>query len=240
MNLTERIDAVYARLGNLLDTVASESAMTESEKLTARAARSDDYRQITNVMGRYASYHYYAEHLNTYNFFSHTDERTTAELGSTGVYAELDKIYQMFLVYHDHNNWNHTAHCHPLTTPYIQVAADRGSAKLFMLTNGFECLPGNLFGGSGSGGPQFCMWFYDGYDMDFVREGDSWKWLRFHLVDDIKAPFYVSWTNAGKRAGAEPPGLVPPTYFKEQSFIPYSAGRKPMLNAELSGPYETY
>ncbi len=234
MNLTKRIDAVQARLGTLLDTVVSEAAVEESKQLTNDAARTDDYQQIVNLMGRYASYHYYGEHLNTYNFFSHSDERTTAELGSTGVYAELDKIFQMFEVYHVHNNWDHTAHCHPLTTPYIQVAADRGSAKLFMLTNGFECLPGK------PGGPQFCMWFYDGYDMDFVREGDSWKWLRFHLVDDIKAPFHISWTNAGKMSTPPPAGLVPPTYFKEKSFIPYSATRKPMLNAELTGPYQTY
>lgn len=159
MNVNEKISEVMGRLDALLNSCIPEARLDGSAALTVRAARADDYRQIMNQMGRYASYHYYAEHLNTYNFFSHADPRTTAELGSTGVYAELDKIYQMFSVYHDYNNLEHTAHCHPLTTPYIIVAKDRGTAKLFMLTNGFETLPGKVN-----------LWFYDGYDMDFLRE----------------------------------------------------------------------
>lgn len=229
MNVDERISAVMDRLDALLDASISEEKLTDSKALTVRAARTDDYQQIKNLMGRYASYHYYAQHLTTYDFFSHSDPRTTAELGSTGVYAELDKIYQMFSVFHEYNEVEHTAHCHPLTTPYIIVAKDRGTAKIFMLTPGFEVLPGNM-----------SMWFYDGYDTDFVREKDGWKWLRFHLVDDIKAPFYLSWGLAGKKPGPSPEGLVPPTYFRENSFVPYGVKRKPSLCVQLPEPYETY
>ena len=229
MTVNERISAVMDRLDALLNSSVSEAKLEGSKALTVRAARTDDYQQIMNRMGRYASYHYYGEHLNTYHFFSHSDPRTTAELGSTGVYAELDKIYQMFSVYHEYNNLEHTAHCHPLTTPYIIVAGDRGTAKIFMLTPGFETLPGGMN-----------MWFYDGYDTDFVREKGGWKWLRFHLVDDIKAPFFISWGLAGKKPGPAPAGLVPPTYFRENSFMPYSARRKPTLCVTLPEPYETY
>ena len=235
MTTQNRIDNLTAALNNLLETSASQTAVLDkSADLVTRAARSDDYRQVVNLMGRYASYHYYAEHMRTYNFFSHSDPRTTAELGSTGIYAELDKIYQMFLVYHDYNNLPHTAHCHPLTTPYVLIAGDRGTAKIFMLTNGFECLPGP------TDGPQLCMWFYDGYDMDFVREDTGWKWLRFHMVDDIKAPFHISWGEAGKHPAPSPAGLIPPTYYSQNSFQPYNANRKPTLCVRLPEPYETY
>ena len=231
MTVEERMDLLGSQLAAYEEKL--NDSLDQGDDLTRRVMRSWDYRQIVNLMGRYASYHFYAEHMKTYNFFSHKDPRTTAELGSTGVYADMDKVYQMFLVYHNYHNFNHTAHCHPLTTPYIQVAGDRGTARIFMLTNGFECLPGNEKG-------QMCLWFYDGYDMDLVREEDDWKWLRFHMVDDIKAPFYLSWGEAGKRAMPKPEGLVPPSYSHEASFQPYSCSRKPSLCVTLPDAYETY
>ena len=231
MTLEERFDLLGSQLAAYEEKL--DQTLEQDDEITDRVMRTWDYRQILNHMGRYASYHFYGEHARTYDFFSHTDPRTTAELGSTGVYADMDKIYQMFIVFHEYHNFNYTAHCHPLTTPYIQVAKDRETAKVFMLTNGFECLPGNEKG-------QLCLWFYDGYDMVYVLEDNEWKWLKFHMVDDIKAPFYVSWGEAGKRPGPKPDGLVPPSYEHPASFQPYSYSRKPSLCVTLPEPYDTY
>lgn len=102
----------------------SGSALEESGKSLRHAVREDDYIEIQNLMNKYASYHYYAEHGKTYEYFALDDPRTTAELGSTGVYKGRTKIYQMFQIYHDYNNQPGTAHLHPLNTPLVHVAGD--------------------------------------------------------------------------------------------------------------------
>ena len=233
MELIEKINALCSQCEDVLKSCCSDEILEDSKDLALRAQRTDSFVQVSNLMGRYASYHYYAQHLYTYEFFT-KNGRATAELGSTGVYADLDKIYAMFLIYHNHYNMPGTAHCHPLTTPYIIVSGDGKTAKTFMYTPGYEILP------TDGDAPQFNMWFYDAYDIDFIQEDGQWKWLRFHLADDIKSPFYVSLGILGKQEGPHPDGLVPPSYYNEQSFTPYSYHRKPSLSANFPEPYYTY
>ena len=210
-----------------------DSALEESGKSLQEAVREDDYIEIQNLMNRYASCHYYAEHATTYDYFALNDPRTTAELGSTGVYTGRTKIYQMFQIYHDYNNQPGTAHLHPLNTPLIYVAEDGETARGYFFTNGLEVLPPIP-----DKGP-LCMWFLDAYDMTFVKTEEGWKWLHFHMLDDLKAIFPVSWSICGKERNPGPSGLVPPSYASD-SYEPYWRGRKPSLEVEkLPEPYET-
>lgn len=211
----------------------ADAALEESGKSLHEAVREDDYIEIWNLMSRYASYHYYAEHATTYDFFALNDSRTTAELGSTGVYTGRTKIYQMFQIYHDYNNQPGTAHCHPLNSPLIHVAEDGESAKGYFYTNGFEVLP--PIPGKGP----LCMWFLDAYDMVFTKTEEGWKWLHFHMLDDLKAIFPVSWSVCGKEKNPGPSGLVPASY-PSDSYEPYWRGRKPSLEVtSLPAPYKT-
>lgn len=211
----------------------AERKLEESKEQLHHMEREDSYVEICNLMNRYASYHYYAEHAATYEFFGLEDPRTTAELGSTGVYKGRSKIYQMFQVYHDFNNQPGTAHLHPLNTPYVHVAQDGETAKGYWFTNGLEVLP------PPPGQPPLSMWFLDAYHMEFVKTKDGWKWLHFHMLDDIKAIFPVSWSIMGKEKNPGPSGLIPPSY-KSDSYEPYWRGRRPSLEIErLPEAYET-
>ena len=211
----------------------ADNALKESEASLHNARREEAYADILNLMNKYASYHYYAQHGTTYEYFALDDPRTTAELGSTGVYKGRTKIYQMFQIYHDYNNQPGTAHLHPLNTPLVYIAGDGMTAKGYWLTNGLEVLP------SPPGKPPLSMWFLDAYNMTFVKTKDGWKWLHFHMLDDVKAIFYVSWSIMGKEKNPGPSGLIPPSY-KTDSYEPYWRGRGPSLEVEkLPGPYET-
>ena len=211
----------------------ADRTLEESGKALRHAVREDDYIEIQNLMNKYASYHYYAEHGKTYEYFALDDPRTTAELGSTGVYKGRTKIYQMFQIYHDYNNQPGTAHLHPLNTPLVHVAGDGATARGYWLTNGLEVLP------APEGQPPLSMWFLDAYDMTFVKTPEGWKWLHFHMLDDLKAVFYVSWSVMGKEKNPGPGGLIPPSY-RTDSYEPYWRGRKPSLEVEeLPGPYES-
>ena len=208
------------------------AALEESKALMHETVREDDYIEIQNLMNRYASYHYYAEHGKTYEYFALDDPRTTAELGSTGVYKGRTKIYQMFQVYHDYNNQPGTAHLHPLNTPLVHVAADGETAKGYWFTNGLEVLP------APPGQPPLSMWFLDAYGMTFVKTKDGWRWLHFHMLDDLKAIFPVSWSVMNKEKFPGPSGLIPPSY-TTGSYEPYWSGRKPSLDVDsLPEAYE--
>lgn len=229
--MEKRIESIKTNAKQVLAMARQQKE--DSTRLLLDAQREDSYLEICNLMNRYASYHYYAQHAATYKFFALDDNRTTAELGSTGVYQGRTKIYQMFEVYHDFNNQPGTAHLHPLNTPYVHVAKDGETAKGYWLTNGMEVLP------APPDQPPLSMWFLDAYDIQFVKTEDGWKWLHFHMLDDIKAVFPVSWSIMGKHKGPGPSGLVEPSY-KTDSFEPYWRGRKPSLEVDkLPEPYET-
>lgn len=229
--MKEKITKAQNAAENLLKM--ADGALEESKKLLHEAEREDSYIEIVNLMNRYASYHYYAEHATTYDFFALSDPRTTAELGSTGVYTGRTKIYQMFQVYHDYNNQPGTAHLHPLNTPLVYVSGDGETAKGYFFTNGLEVLP------APPGQPPLSMWFLDAYNMSFVKTKDGWKWLHFHMLDDLKAVFPVSWSVCGKERNPGPSGLVPPSYASD-SYEPYWRGRKPSLEVEkLPEAYDT-
>lgn len=225
------IEQTKAAADELLALAAG--SLADSALSLHRAKREDSYLEIQNLMDRYASYHYYAEHAKTYEYFALDDERTTAELGSTGVYKGRTKIYQMFQVYHDYNNQPGTAHLHPLNTPLVYVAEDGETAQGYWFTNGLEVLP------APEGQPPLSMWFLDAYNMSFVKTEEGWKWLHFHMLDDVKAVFPVSWSEMGREKNPGPSGLIPPSY-KTASYEPYWRGRKPSLEVErLPGPYIT-
>ena len=229
--MENKIKAVQDLAANMLQM--ADAAMDKSQSVSKELEREVSYIDIVDLMHRYASYHYYAEHGRTYDYFALDDPRTTAELGSTGVYAGRTKIYQMFQVYHDYNNQPGTAHLHPLNTPLVYVAGDGETAKGYWFTNGLEVLP--PIPGQGP----LCMWFLDAYDMVFTKTEEGWKWLHFHMLDDVKAMFPISWSVMGKEKGQGPTGLVPPSY-ASNSFEPYWRGRKPSLEVDaLPAAYDT-
>ncbi len=222
-----------AALGEKYDKLLDKAReICADDKLTLEVDRCNSYYDVLHRMGRYAAYHYYAQHRETYEYFSKR-EGTTAELMTSGVYATLDKIYQFFIGYHDHENHPGTFHMHPLSSPYIQIAGDGKTAKLYIFTNGLEALP------SPPGNPPFCMWFYDAYCDDMVKEEDGWKWTKVHLMDTIKAPFAVSWSEMAKQPNrSTPQGLVPPSY-ETDHHKPYTIDAMPSLGDPLPEPYET-
>ena len=230
--MQKELQALLAKAEQVREQAAEE--LTESGVLLHEMTREDDYIEIQNLMNRYASYHYYAEHAKTYDFFALDDERTTAELGSTGVYKGRTKIYQMFQIYHDYNNQPDTAHLHPLNSPLVCVAGDGKTAKGYWFTNGLEVLPAPA-----EGRPPLSMWFLDAYGMEFVKTEEGWKWLHFHMLDDVKAIFPISWSVMAKEKNPGPSGLIPPSY-TTASYEPFWRGRKPSLEVDrLPEAYET-
>ncbi len=230
MDIMERINDLKESFSEIL--VKARETAADDERLTLETDRCNSFYDVLHTMGRNASYHYYAQHRETFEIFSERDS-TTAELFNTGVYADRDKIYQMFLCYHHYNNYPSTFHMHPVSTPYIQIAGDGKTAKLYMYTCGLEGLP------SPPDQPPFSLWFYDAYSDEFVKEDDGWKWTRYYALDIIKAPYALSWSEMAKMPDRPvATGLIPASY-QTDHHRPYLIGTLSSLGDTLPEPYET-
>jgi hypothetical protein len=74
---------------------------------------------------------------------------------------------------------------HTLTTPVIEVAEDRQTAKAVWISPGYIAAP--------MGGKLQGLWHWDRYAIDFAREGDGWKIWHLWVGKDFSTPYEHSW-----------------------------------------------
>jgi hypothetical protein len=84
---------------------------------------------------------------------------------------------------------------HTLTTPVIEVAEDRETAKAVWISPGVVTAP--------AGGRLQAFWHWDRYAIDFVREEGAWKIWHFWVGKDFSTPYHRSWVEDF----FEPPGI---------------------------------
>jgi hypothetical protein len=85
---------------------------------------------------------------------------------------------------------------HTLTTPVIEVAEDRKTAKAVWLSPGYISAP--------AGGKLQAFWHWDRYAIDFAREDGRWKIWHFWVGKDFSTPYEKSWVEAA----LDPPPVV--------------------------------
>jgi len=83
---------------------------------------------------------------------------------------------------------------HMLTTPIIEVAEDRKTAKGMWYTPGFM----TFF--DGKTGKWGALWMYEKYAVDFIVEGGKWKIWHFCVFMDFSCPFNKSWVDTAEEA----------------------------------------
>jgi hypothetical protein len=110
---------------------------------------------------------------------------------------------------------------HTLTTPVIEVAEDRRTAKAVWISPGYIAAP--------VGGKLQAMWHWDRYAIDFVREDDGWKIWHLWVGKDFSTPYEHSWVEdyfAGPNIDlTKIPGFPPPnapSVISYEGFSPYT------------------
>jgi hypothetical protein len=114
---------------------------------------------------------------------------------------------------------------HTLTTPVIEVAEDRETAKAVWISPGFITAP--------AGGRLQAFWHWDRYAIDFTREEGKWKIWHFWVGREFTTPYEKSWVDAALEPG---PGLsletVPgfpkpnaPSQTRYSGYSPFEAAR---------------
>lgn len=160
--------------------------------LGERIRRLDDVSQIENMMGRYERMHTAGLHAeNVERHWARTTPGVKTHISHVGIWEGAEGI-RRFWVNCQNPVWDRLGHMHlhTCTTPVIEIAEDGRTAQGVWLSPGVESAP--------VGKP---MWGWVRYGVDFVREGDAWKFWHFRLYRLFMTPYDHSWTEKSLATG---------------------------------------
>lgn len=134
------------------------------------------------------------------------------------------------------------AYMHTLTTPVIEVAEDRQTAKGVWISPGFTTMP--------TLEKLQAYWHWDRYGVDFIKEGGKWKIWHFFVGREFTTPYEKSWVDSSLD-NEEPyemslalfrqwPGFREPHAAQRNTFESYSPFKVATLKPRLPEPYTTF
>jgi hypothetical protein len=134
------------------------------------------------------------------------------------------------------------SYMHTLTTPVIEVAEDRKTAKGVWISPGFITMP--------TAEKLQAYWHWDRYGVDFIREDGKWKIWHFFVGREFTTPYEKSWVDSAldkeepyQMALAlfmEWPGFTEPHAATLNPFDSYSPFKVATLKPRLPEPYKTF
>jgi len=163
------------------------------EQLVYELDRLGAAQQCEKLMSTYSFLHTTMNHIDYMNLWSHRDD-CLLEM-PWGVYEGFDGVERCYLKDHGDRSFPEIremmrgllcVHC--IGTSVIEVAEDGQTARGVWISPGFETSAEN-------GIPQGC-WAWSKYGVDFIREGDDWKFWKMKVYPLLKAPYDTCWTDA--------------------------------------------
>ena len=125
---------------------------------------------------------------------------------------------------------------HTLTTPVIEVAEDRQTAKAVWISPGYIAAP--------VGDKLQALWHWDRYAIDFAREEDGWKIWHLWVGKDFSTPYEHSWVDdyfAGPNIDLRMiPGFPEPNAPSVISYEGYNAFTHAQFVPRPPVPYRTF
>lgn len=173
------------------------------------AIKGKDYAEINNLMSLHSWYHAAMRNdLEVQNIWVSAD----GEFADTAIWAQTSGymlgIDHIMEYYGNPDNkgampdpkggfiW------HTITTPVVEVAEDRQTAKGIWYTPG-------IVGEYKEDGTNSSQWMWEKYGVDFVRENGEWKVWHMKVYTDWSAPVGEAIGSMGGGGGA--PGGAPPS-----------------------------
>jgi len=247
--------------GGSVDTLAQlERRVAQLEKENQDLLRVKDALQIQNVFSWHEYYHQAARHGEEMDAIWATKQPGLAmeEAVLNGRYVGPDAVrayYVDFFKSFDRANLEAVRKLYPdvktapdqdvpfgvqllhtLTTPVIEVAGDRETAKAVWISPGLVTVP--------AGGKLQAFWHWDRYAVDFIREGGAWKIWHFWVGKDFSTPYGRDWVEdyfAGPGFSLEDvPGFPKPNAPSVTTYHGYSAIEPPKFIPRPPVPYRTF
>lgn len=218
-----------------------EELRGEIRMLREECGRNCDRQLIENLVARYQ--YYYAAGLGERivdELWAREVPTVSNEFGASGVYRGIRKVktyYQKDIVPGRFN-------MHTMTTPAIEIAGDRKTAKGVWMSIGVETDAGDLGPEPVAGYEQRLLlssvttdgkrfkaeWIWQKFEIEFIRETAGWKIWHLHAYDVFRCPYDESWvTYAEKRFRTDGLGIEA-IYTKN---VPYGPDEPPENNADV-------
>lgn len=221
-------------LALLLFGAVSCTSQADQEALK-EAIKGKDYAEINNLMSLHSWYHAAMRNdLECQNIWVSPD----GEFGDTAIWAQTSGYWKGM----DHimENYGSTENkgampdakggfiWHTITTPVVEIAEDRQTAKGIWYTPG-------IVGEYKEDGTNNSQWMWEKYGVDFVRENGEWKVWHMKVYTDWSSPIGEAiGSNMGGPGGA--PGGAPP---EGGMGAPPEGGMPPGVTADKQNAGET-
>lgn len=179
-----------------------------------------DRAEIENLIGRYCHLHSSGKDRLVLETLMSKSDSTTYEDGASGVYELHGRIggiagcFQKFFGMSDDASVKTTPepgrmHGAALSSPVIEIAEDRMTAKGLWMSSGFES---RVYpAGESSGIPSIdrrtpdsdgvrhaCFWVWSRVAADFIREDGQWRIWHLHIYDIFRSPYDTDWVTYAK------------------------------------------
>lgn len=189
----------------LLSLGAVSMYTSEAEKAALKGA---DYAEINNLMSLHSWYH---AALRNDIECQEIWVSPNGEFADTAIWAQTSGYWKgMKKIMANYGAKDSKGHMpdpkggfvwHTITTPVVEIAEDRKTAKGIWYTPG-------IVGSYSSDGTNNTQWMWEKYGVDFVRENGKWKVWHMKVYTDFAAPFGGKIGEAGGApgGGGAPPG----------------------------------
>jgi hypothetical protein len=194
-SLEQRFEELEKKVDSLEET--NKKQQHEIERLQA-------IKELHNLMSKQQWLHMANRNNEMPELFALKTPGVRVSFGSLGTYEGAESIRRAYNIIP--SGIPGMLALHAVTNSNIEVAADGKTAKGVWLGSGFVASVDKE-----TGEPK-CMWEYNKYGVDFIKEDGQWKYWHFHIYDLITPGWNEPWAGQFKREGPAMPPL--PDEFK--------------------------
>jgi hypothetical protein len=155
--------------------------------LEHEVGRLQDVLEIQNLMSKYEYLHTFNDHVAIGELFAKNRSDCFVSIGTRGHWVGKDAALRAFGTFIKMGPTRGLLCCNPITTPLIEVAGDRKTAKAMWVGTGLMAQRDE------KGNPSVRI-EWDRYAVDFIKEDGRWKF--WHL--QIFRIFHMNWREWAK------------------------------------------
>lgn len=229
-----------------------KSLVEEQQKLIReqqrRIERMEAVNEITNLLGRYVTYHSASRQEETVELFCRNTPGIRL-IFNGHIYDGWEGVLRHFIyrMTNAEEDLSGRIYWHDVVSPVIEVAADAQSAKCIVSTHGAET-------GWNPDGSLKSLWSWGKYRFDFLKEDGAWKIYRmeFHQCMNtpyegkgwVEEPCYDLIGNAPAELRENEPENCKPHRVTKKPYLPLSTKTPDCdlhhMNPAPPEPYDTY
>jgi hypothetical protein len=148
--------------------VTTRNSKSKKVDLENEVGRLRDTLEIQNLMSRYEYIHTYNDHKAVAELFTKNQPDAFVSIGTRGHWVGKDAAWRAYDTFIKMGPTPGLLSCNPITTPLIEVAGDRKTAKAMWVSSGMQAQIDKE-------GKSQCKIEWDRYAVDFMKEEGQWK-----------------------------------------------------------------